>query len=64
VNVVQESETDSSEFSKTLQQVEAVIAECESLCIRAVNRIPAENDLMISTEVSSFSTKCTSIEPK
>jgi hypothetical protein len=49
-------ESESSDFAKQLQQVQSSINECESLCMRALNRVPAENDLMISAEVAYFLT--------
>lgn len=45
------SDAESSEFADFVSRVTDLVRECESLAIRALNRIPAENDLLLSAEV-------------
>uniref|UniRef100_A0A915DLA8 Dynactin subunit 1 n=1 Tax=Ditylenchus dipsaci TaxID=166011 RepID=A0A915DLA8_9BILA len=47
-----DGEIESCEFGKQITTFVKVLTECESLAIRSLNRIPAENDLMLSSETN------------
>jgi hypothetical protein len=40
-----------AEFSAFLDRLGQLLTECEGLAIRALNRIPQENELMLTPEV-------------
>ncbi|KAI1723131.1 dynein associated protein [Ditylenchus destructor] len=49
---LQPSEDESNDFTKLVNDVVTLISESESLAIRSLNRIPAENDLMLTAETN------------